>query len=556
VEKNDKIAIISGNRPEWIYSDLAALSVGAVVVPLYPTSATKEISHILEHSGAVVLFAELMKDVERIKSDFCGFESFKKVVCFEPVRTSNPRLVFFPELMRGAEMTPEEKNEIEESIKAIQPDDIASIIYTSGTTGVSKGVMLSHRNFLTNCYDAQAALPLDENDVSLSFLPFSHVFERMAGYYLAILCGFVTAFAENLETVQHNLLEVKPTIARAVPRFFEKIYININTKIKQRHPLLQSIFRWALDVGRKAYDYRLTKKPLPFFLNLQSYLVDRLFFSKIHKALGGRMRFMISGGAPLAKGLAEFFYSVGVLVLEGYGLTETSPVISVNRPKAFKFGSVGKPVDHVAVKIAGDGEVLVRGESVMRGYFRDDKATKDTIRDGWLYTGDLGMLDADGFLYITGRKKDIIVTSGGKNISPQKIENIVLEKSGIAQIVLIGDKRKYLTALIVPSFPEMKRELLCEGIPPDAAPKTLIQDIRIHQFIRKRLDDCTRELGSHEKIKYFTLLARELALEQGEMTPTFKIKRQVVGERYRETIDRMYGEELDDERRDRIFFIL
>ncbi len=380
----------------------------------------------------------------------------------------------------------------------------------------------------------------------------------MGGYYLSLMSGATIAYAENMNTVPVNLTEACPTIACGVPRFFEKMYARIQEEVSKSGFLAQAIFNWAVKIGTKSSQYRIQNKRLPFLLRVQNGLARTLVYSKIYRKLGGRLRCFVSGSAPLAKELAEFFYAVGVLILEGYGLSETSPVISVNRWERFKFGSVGLPLTHVETRLAEDGEIIVRGPSVMKGYYQDEQATSAAIRDGWFYTGDLGRIDEEGFLFITGRKKDIIKTSGGKMISPQNIENLVLGDSLISQIVIVGDKHKFITALVVPHFEPLRAFLRQTGQRVDETPEKLIQNPLVHELLRARIDERTKDLAAYEKIKYFTLLAKEFSQENGELTSTLKMKRSVVAERFQGAIRRVYleTENLADEARDRIFFVL
>ncbi len=554
--KGDRAAILSENRPEWAYADLGILSAGGVVVPLYATASPKEIERVLAHSEARLLFVSTREQLVRIEPVLSQLPLLKHIVLFD-AEDGISHVVDFKTLT--ASFVPETGSERYQTlVQSVTAQDLATIIYTSGTTGTPKGVMLTHQNFLSNCFDSKAALPITEDDVSLSFLPLSHVFERTGGYYLGLLAGSTIAYAENMNTVPQNLFEVKPTIVCAVPRFFEKTYAQIESTVREAGAFRRKIFEWACTVGREKYKLELAKQPLPLILKWESALAEKLVFSKIYQKLGGRLRFFVSGGAPLPKELAEFFYSAGILILEGYGLTETSPVISVNRIDRFCFGSVGIPLDHVEVKIAGDGEILTRGSLVMKGYYKDEQATREAFTDGWFRTGDLGSISTDGFLFITGRKKDIIVNSGGKKVAPQNIENLILAEPAVNQIVLIGEGRNFLTALIVPNLDEVRRALRARGVRLPEKREALIQEKAVHQFIRERIEEHTQDLAPYEKIKYFTLLAREWSQEGGELTSTLKIKRAVVGERCREVIERMYRETQDktDEARDRIFFVV
>ena len=530
VGRGDRIGILSENRPEWAFADLGTLSLGAVTVPIYPTSSVKECQYVLTHAETSVLFVSnnyqfakvlpLLKEKKlRVLVAFDGFkgkgEGAHGVMDFRDFQE------------RGRRSNLNNPNFYEERCRRVSREDLATLIYTSGTTGPPKGVMLTHGNFLSNCEGGLEALPIQEEERSLSFLPLSHVFERMAGYYFMMLNGASIAYAESMQTVPENLLEVRPTVAAAVPRLYEKMYARILEIVEASSRGKQRLFHWAIKIGARAGVFRSVRRPLPVLLGLQFALAQRLVFDKIKKKLGGRIRFFISGGAPLAKELAEFFYSAGVLILEGYGLTETSPVISVNRLDRFKFGTVGLPLSNVEVKIAPDGEILTRGPHVMKGYFKNPEATDEVLRDGWFYTGDLGEIDSEGFLKITGRKKDIIVTAGGKNISPQNIENEILSDPLFTQTVVLGDRKPYLVALLVLNRTEAERLARAEKIQRPAWEDLLWHDA-FQAVVARRLAERTKDFAPYEQIKYFHLLPRELSLEGGEITPTLKVKRRVV----------------------------
>ena len=513
IQPGDRAAILSENRPEWAVADLSILSAGGVTVPIYATLTPQEIEHILRDSGAKLLFVstpELMSKVVHLQK-----ELDLKVVLFDaPYRVSGPRVWWFGELLGlGKTASPEQRRALAQRTEQGKPEDLASIIYTSGTTGAPKGVMLTHANFLSNCQAVRQVLPMGEADTLLSFLPLSHVFERMAGYYFVLSVGGTIAYAENLEAVPKNLLEVRPTVVTGVPRFYEKMHERIQAAVRSASPLRRAIFHWAIRVGQGK--------------SLRHRLADRLVFSKLRDRLGGRIRFCVSGGAPLSKSIAEFFYAAGILILEGYGLTETSPVITCNRLDHFRLGTVGLPLPGVEVRIAEDGEILTRGPHVMRGYFQNPAATAEAIdAQGWFHTGDVGVLDPDGFLTITDRKKDLLKTSGGKMVAPQNLEAALKADTAIADCVVIGDRRKYLTALIVPN-PE----------------KVLgLSQTQAAAFIWERVEQVNQALAHFEQIKKITLLPEPFTLGSGELTPTLKVKRRVISEKYAAQIESMYQE--------------
>jgi len=537
--KGDRIGILSENRPEWAFADLGILSLGAASVPIYPTTTPKECRYILEHSEVSTLFVSTLQQLDKVRP-LIEEGKLSWVICFDPeVGTEGKTLSFEDLLEKGRRCNLNNSNLYSQLVSKVQGDELATIIYTSGTTGPPKGVMLTHNNFISNCQAAAEALPLKEGERALSFLPLSHVFERMAGYYFMIQAGASIAYAESMQSVPEDLLLVRPTVAASVPRLFEKMHARIMETVQAGSPTKQKIFKWAHDVGKVVGKLRQEKKNLPLALKIQFGLARMLVFNRLKQRLGGSIRFFISGGAPLSKELGEFFFSAGVLILEGYGLTETSPVISVNRLEGFKFGTVGLPLGNVEVKIASDGEILSRGPHIMKGYFKNEDATREAIRDGWFYTGDIGEIDSEGFLKITDRKKDLIITAGGKNISPQNIELEVLKDPFFSQIVAIGDRRPYLVALVVPNRALVERFAASQEIRGDSW-EELLKDSRVVEALAKRIQERLKDFASYEQIKHFQLLPKELTLDGGELTPTLKVKRRVVMERFASLIDALY----------------
>ncbi len=540
VRGGDRVGVFSENRPEWTVADLAILSLGAATVPIYPTSSLQDVAYLVKDAEMEVLFVSNAGHLEKVKGLITEQGCLKQIIVFDAIQQENAGLLLLADLMEKGRCQSFNNPALYETLIAcVTPKDTATIIYTSGTTGPPKGVVLTHGNFIANSRGAEEYIKVNETDLSLCFLPLSHVFERLAGYYFMIAHGARIAYAESMQTVPEDLIAVSPTVAAAVPRFFEKSYANIFAKVKTMPPIQQIIFNWALSVGKEMAEAKVNRKPVSGRLALRYFFADRLVFSKIRQGLGGRIRFFISGGAPLDPELARFFYSVGILILEGYGLTETSPVISVNGPGQFKFGTVGKVLPNVRVRIAGDGEILTQGPCVMKGYYKRQEATQEVIRDGWFYTGDIGVLDPDGFLKITGRKKDIIVTSGGKNISPQNIENLILRDPFFQQVVVIGDRRNYLVALIVPQPEEVKQQavrLSLNGL----TWEKLLAHPKIYSYAQSRIEQQTKDLAPYEQIKYFSLLSREFTISTGELTPTLKIKRKIVTEKYKDCIEALY----------------
>ena len=428
---------------------------------------------------------------------------------------------------------------LKESYKQVHENDLCTIIYTSGTTGEPKGVMLSHKNILSNVNAVLESYPITKDDVLLSFLPLCHIFERMAGYYTGFSCGGTIYFAESIEAVPNNIIEVKPTFITTVPRLFERIHAKILKTVEAQSMKKQKIFYWAIETGRQ---YMLAKKEksLSVVLSLKRKIADKLVLSKLREKLGGRLRFFISGGAALQREIGEFFDSIGIIILEGYGMTETSPIISGNRIDDYKFGSVGKLLPGIQVKFAADGEILAKGPNVMLGYYRNKKETEETIKNGWLHTGDIGHFDKDGFLFITERKKHLFKTTSGKYIAPAHIENLFLASKYIDEFVLIGDRRMFLSAIIVPDF-EALREYADSNKIEYKNNKDLVNKKEIHELIDKDMLQFQKLLANYERVRKFTLLDHPFSIESGEMTPSLKVKRKFVEERYGNIIEEMYS---------------
>ena len=538
VGAGDRVAILSENRPEWTATDQAILAAGAVSVPIYTSLLPEQIAFILKDAAAVAVVVSTRDQLEKIRAVRSGLPALRDVIFMDAGGVPIDGARGWHEVVGlGA---PQPDAALEERRAGVRPDDLASLIYTSGTTGAPKGVMLTHGNFVHNLKACCAAIPFRSTDVCLSFLPLAHVYERLVEFCY-LYRGTSIAYAESIEAVPQNLREVRPTITCAVPRVLEKVYKRtLETGFGLPWPR-RAIFAWAVDVARRSGAATRPGRSLPPALRAQRIAADRLVYSTLRERLGGRLRFFISGGAPLQQEIAEFFHGAGVLVLEGYGLTETSPVIALNRPEAFRFGTVGQPVDGVEVRVAEDGEILTRSPSVMRGYFGNETATLEVIRDGWFHTGDIGRLDADRYLTITDRKKELLKTSGGKFVAPQPIENLLRSDRFVQQAVVIGDGRRFVAALIVPAFDQLAHYARARGIP-FGDPRDLVGHPRIHGLFEKRLTRVNAELPRYEQVKKFRLLAQEFSQENGEMTPTLKFRRKVIEERYRPLIEEMYEE--------------
>lgn len=542
IQRGEHVGILSETRAEWAIVDYACLAAGFPSVPVYPSLPSDQIAYILRDSVAVALFVSTVSQAKKVMEIRPELPQLRVVVSFEP--TGGRADMTLAELEnRGSigQTADSIKRHREDALRA-RPEDLATIIYTSGTTGKPKGVLLTHDNLHSNTQAGIRVLPVEGKHISLSFLPLSHVFERTAGHYIMFAIGASIAYAESFESVPNNLREVRPTLVLAVPRVFEKVYARAVESAAAGGALKRRIFAWATRVGERWADVRLAQQTPHRLLAIQHRIADRLVFSKLRARVGGRVQCFVSGAAPLSPEINKFFYAAGLPILEGYGLTETSPIISANTFEHFRIGTVGKPLDGVEVKIAPDGEILTRGPHVMQGYYKNPEATRATIdADGWLHTGDIGVLE-DGFLRITDRKKDVIVTAGGKNIAPQPIENRLKTSKFVSQAVMIGDRRKYPVVLIVPDFDALERWGKAAKLRwTDRAQLVALPEVRT--LLEGEIHSTLRELASFETPKKFALLSDEFSLDRGELTPSLKVKRRVIDERYKDVIDELYAED-------------
>ena len=550
VKTGDRIAILSENRPEWTLADFAILTNAAVTVPIYPTLLGWQIEYILNDAGAsivVVSNEEQLNKVLEIRPHCPHIQNI--VICDPPNRTMPPGILAFAQVVESGRLEEQKagRARFDELAKRAKPGDLATLVYTSGTTGNPKGAMLTHGNVASNVFTSSQLIHLEAGMVALSILPLSHILERMADFFF-LYKGVTIAYAESVAKVADNLGEVKPHVFAAVPRLFEKMRSRIMDNVAMMPAARQKMFHWALGIAEQRLPYRVARKPMPFGLKLKSLLADKTVFHKIHERLGGRVQFVISGGAPLSPDLASFFIGAGVEIFEGYGLTETSPVIAVNTPQKRRIGTVGPVIPGVEVKIADDGEILSRGPHIMKGYWNNPEATAQAIdAEGWFHTGDIGELDADGFLKITDRKKDIIINAYGKNIAPQPIEALLKSSPYVGTPVLIGDRRKYLVALIVPNFEKLERDAAAMGVKA-ANHEELVGDERVRRLIQNEIDRFNENLDRQEKVRRFALLPDDFTIDNDEITPSLKVKRKVIDQRYKKLIDQMYSdEELVDE---------
>lgn len=539
--KGDRVAIIAENRPEWAISDQAIVALGGIDVPVYPTMTAKQNEFIFNDSGVKIAIVSNQFQLTKILKIRHEVRSLKKIiVMMDRLPAPDPDVLTFNQVMEmGQKYVERHSDFLDRARSNVKPSDLLTLIYTSGTTGNPKGVMLTHGNLVSNIISAAECVQIEPGDKLLSFLPLSHSFERMAGYYTALACGATIAYAESVETVRENMMEVQPNVITTVPRLFERIHARVIKQVDASPPIKRRMFYWGVKVGR---EYHLARKrgELTVGLKFRHALADRLVFSKLRARTGGKIKFFVSGGAALAREFGEFFEAVGLTILEGYGLTETSPVLTVNRLEHYKFGSVGQAIPGVEVRIDVDGEILVRGPNIMQGYWNNTQATDEVLdKEGWLHTGDIGVLDSDGYLYITDRKKHLFVSSGGKNIAPQPIENLFLASKYIEQFMLIGDRRMFLTALIVPDFDALKeyadsRNLKC------TSNADLVKMKEVHDLIEQDIANIQKDLANYERVRRFSLLEKPFSIEEGELTPTQKVRRNVVEQRYAHIIERMY----------------
>ncbi len=545
VRAGDRVALLAESSPDWSATDYAILSSGAVNVPIYPTQAVEQVAFILRNSGARVLFVGSNKLFKRIQP---ALDSLKKqerpqLILFESPKENAGGVTTLEDLEKGGAEERARQPQLFDQLRAqADPEDVATIIYTSGTTGEPKGVVLTHRNLVSNALQSGKVFDITDKDVALSFLPLSHVFERTV-LYIYLNFGVQICFARGVETVAEDIKEVRPTIVTAVPRLFERIYATINKRAAEAPPMQQKIFHRAVEIGRAVAMLKDQRKKVPLRLALELKVLDKLVFTKWREAVGGRIRFFVTGGAALSPELAYIFAGAGIIILQGYGLTETSPVVSFNRPTDNRIGTIGPVIPGVKVKIAEDGEILVQGDNVMQGYYSLPDETERALQrheDGvWFHTGDIGTMDKEGYIRITDRKKDLIKTSLGKYIAPQPIENMIRTIPMVEQAIVVGDSRKFPSALIVPAFDALRAYAKSLNIETKDA-KELARHPRVIEYFKKKIDEVTRELAPHEKIKKIALLDQEFSVEGGELTPTLKVRRKFVEDKHREVINSLY----------------
>lgn len=540
IKKGDRVAIFGNTRVEWAVADCGILGIGAVTIPIYQSSIPSEAEYIINNADVKVLFVENQALLEKWRTISYNTTSVEWVIPFEVTNSGDSRVIQFSRFLEmGQRKLQENSDFFISSCEDRQRDELATIVYTSGTTGVPKGVMISHEQIMSEIEDVFRVLDVSESDVSLTFLPFAHIFGRVE-HFAHVNVGFTMAYAESIDRIRNGLIDIRPTFIAAVPRIFEKIYNGVISQAESV-PSKKKIFQWALKIGLQVSDARVQKRSLPITTLLQYQLARKLVFDKLSEKLGGRLRFAISGGAPLSKEIARFFHAANIYVLEGYGLTETTAAVFINSLYDYRFGTVGKAVGDVETKIADDGEILIRSKKVMLGYYKNDEATNEVLsKDGWFATGDIGELTSDGFLRITDRKKDLIKTAGGKFIAPQKLENMLKLNKYISNVLIHGDKRKFVVALITLNFEEINK-LADEKNIATRDHAQLARHPAVREIIRQAVAEVNSQVASYDSIKNFDILPEDFTIESGELTPSLKVRRKFCDKKFAAVIDRLYG---------------
>lgn len=555
VNPKDKVAIFSQTSYLWVAADLAIISLGAVSVPIYPNSSTSDLEFIFNNSEAKVVFVAGEKQLAKLASISEKIEGVKKIIYLPSLTKKEPewgeikakygqienKLLHLNELCsEGYALSGEKPDLIKEKLAESAEADVITIIYTSGTTGMPKGVPLTHENVFAVLGDLSCVIPINEDDIYFSYLPISHVFERVCGEFYWLYSGCVCAYAESIETMPKNMHEVEPTLMVMVPRVLESMHTKVKHGISNLSQRMKKLIDWSIKIGEQVVSHKATNKSLPPALQIQHWLADHLILKNLRKRVGRRLRFIVCGGAPAPTPVVSFFNALGIPTLEGYGLTETSAPTNVNRIAHVKPGTVGPSLPSVEVKIGEDGEILVKGASIFKGYFKNEEATREVFIDGWFATGDIGVIDGDGYLKITDRKKDLIVNAAGKNIAPQRIENVLKTVPVISQAVVFGDKGRHLVALL--TVDERKAmEISCEHNWPYTAFSELAKSKELYEYLKKEINAKRNELAEYECIKHFSILEKDLSVEAGELTATLKIKRNVLAEKYADRIESLHA---------------
>ena len=543
LKAKDKIGILSSTSYQWAICDYSILASSMTTVTVYPTLALDQVEFILKNSGAKLIFVENIEQFSKIESIFNKCKDLDFIVLMDNSENIQKDYVYtLNELIKVGDVYRKNNNvDIENNIKVISEDDLVTLIYTSGTTGMPKGVMLSHKNLISNLGEVSKLQDNIGDEKFLSFLPLSHVLERMAGHFFAMWSNSKIYYAENIETVGENMAEISPSIVVCVPRFFEKMYNKIIAGLDEAPDKKKKIFYWALKVGKDYTNIIHAKQKVPLSLRFKHTIANTLVYKKVREKLGGNIKFFISGGAPLSPKIAEFFAGIGITILEGYGLTETSPVLTSNTPNDIRFGYVGRPLNNVKLKIASDGEILAQGPNVMLGYYKNEDATKEVIdSEGWFHTGDIGEIDNDGFLKITDRKKSLIVTSAGKNIAPAPLENSINTSEYVEQVLVLGDQKNFISALIVPNFDNVNNYLISLG-KDKLSNEAIVDHPEVIKLFSGEIEKLMNSFSSYETVKKFKLLSKQFSIERGEMTPKMSIVRKKVIQNYTDLIESIYN---------------
>ncbi len=547
LKKGDKVSLLSENRLEWLYTDMGVLGAGGCIVPIYPTLIDEEVEYIVSHSESKFLVVENNLQLQKGLYTAKRYPGLQKIIVIDMEGVgANPLVMSFNELLeKGKKLYDANPGKFKELANSVTQDDLATIVYTSGTTGVPKGAMITHKNIMAVVMALHKIEPhyAYDTDQTVPFLPLSHVFERVAGHFYGMYVGITSSYAESLDTILQDIQEKRPTVVLAVPRVLEKVYQRIISQVQQQSPFKQKIFYWGQKVGNKISTLREQKKKPGLLLKLEYKIAYTIIFKKLQNALGGRVRWMTASGAPTAREIILFFNSAGIMVIEGYGMTECCAPATMSNIADYRIGTVGRPLPGVDIKIADDGEILIKGDNVFKGYWKMPEETKEAFTpDGYLMSGDIGVFDDAGFLMITDRKKDLIITSGGKNVAPQKIENLIKSDPLFTQAIVIGDKRKYLTALVNISQEQAERVAKEKGITYSNF-NDLLENEQFKKIVEEHIEKCNQKLARYETVKKVGIIRSEFTKETGELTATLKVKRKVVQEKYKSIIDALYEEE-------------
>ena len=547
LKKGDRVSLLSENRLEWLYTDMGVLGAGGCIVPIYPTLIDEEVEYIVSHSESKFMVVENNLQLQKGLYTAKRYPGLQKIIVIDMNGVSaNPLIMSFAELLeKGKNVYDANPGKFKELADSVTQDDLATIVYTSGTTGVPKGAMITHKNVMAVVMALHKIEPhyAYDTDQTVPFLPLSHVFERVAGHFYGMYVGITASYAESLDTILQDIQEKRPTVVLAVPRVLEKVYQRIISQVQEQSPFKQKVFYWGQKVGNKISTLREQKKKPGLLLKLKYKIAYAIIFKKLQNALGGRVRWMTASGAPTAREIILFFNSAGIMVIEGYGMTECCAPATMSNIADYRIGTVGRPLPGVDIKIADDGEILIKGDNVFKGYWKMPEETKDSFTpDGYFMSGDIGVFDDAGFLMITDRKKDLIITSGGKNVAPQKIENLIKSDPLFTQTIVIGDKRKYLTALVNISQEQAERVAKEKGIEFTSF-NDLIENERFQKIVEEHIQTCNQKLARYETVKKVGIIRNEFSKETGELTATLKVKRKVVQEKYKSIIDSLYEED-------------